>query len=311
MLIRAITLCLALGLVSTALAKQKPLPMPLAQELPVEVVLNQQELAVEVPDNSGMATQFGLLGALIGSAIESAQVANAEKRVVDIRNLLIDYQFDKQFEKSIRAKLASEGLSPHPEIVVMPTPWDSVKASQANEQSRQGILVVAPRYIMWNTFETMRVRMTVMLVDRERKPNGKVKERVRLLKTYTENFSISHLPGSYADQDAERWKSLGKDQLSALLDEGIDQITDMLVYDFSPAGRAESERKVKREKASLSGLTYPGRELRSGKDWVWVRTGWSQYSVINSYHPISSQNSVPITPSAANSASGTAPGSFQ
>ena len=64
-------------------AKQEPLPLPLEPQLSVELILGQQEMAVDVPDSSAATAQFGLIGALVGSAIENAQVQNAEKRVVD------------------------------------------------------------------------------------------------------------------------------------------------------------------------------------------------------------------------------------
>ena len=79
-MIRRVCLAVVLAVLSVGVsAKQKPLPMPLAPALPVEVVLNQHELAVDVPNTAAaMGGQFGLLGALIGSGIQNAQVKNAE-----------------------------------------------------------------------------------------------------------------------------------------------------------------------------------------------------------------------------------------
>src|SRR5688572_13899149 len=52
-MIRRIWLAVALAsLCFTVSAKPAPLPVPLAQDLPVEVVFNQHELAVVVPDTA-------------------------------------------------------------------------------------------------------------------------------------------------------------------------------------------------------------------------------------------------------------------
>lgn len=82
--------CLAIGMAALCFnvsAKTKPLPMPLAPELPVEIVMNQHELAVDVPETAtAMGAQFGLIVALIGSAIQNSQVKKAEERAAPIRD---------------------------------------------------------------------------------------------------------------------------------------------------------------------------------------------------------------------------------
>jgi hypothetical protein len=286
MSLRAFVLCLALGSSVLAQAKQKPLPMPLAEQLPVEIVLSQQEMGVEVPDNSAVAAQFGLIGALIGAAIQTTQVANAEKRIVDIRNLMIDYRFNDKMEAALRAKLATPGISPDPQITVMPTPWDAAKAVQANEQPRQGVMVIVPRYVMYNNFELMRINLTVMIVDRTLKSNGKLKEKIRVYKNYVYNFPMTRIAGSGAEEDAARWEALGKDGLAALLDTGIEQVTDIVAYDFSEQGRADALVKLAKEKVSIAGFDYNGRKVRGTDEYVWVRSGPMRYSSITGYHPV-------------------------
>ena len=65
-------ICLALGLALSCFAvaaKPAEVPMPVAQELPVELVFNQQELEVEVPQTaSAVGMQFGLIGLFGGIA---------------------------------------------------------------------------------------------------------------------------------------------------------------------------------------------------------------------------------------------------
>lgn len=62
-----------------ALAKQAPVASPVADQVPVMVVLDQRELLVP-PANTGAAvgSQFGLLGAIIGAAVDNS--ANKKTR---------------------------------------------------------------------------------------------------------------------------------------------------------------------------------------------------------------------------------------
>jgi hypothetical protein len=288
---------LLLGLAfNAAAAKFEPLPMPVEQALPVEVILGQQELEVDVPDNSGVAAQFGLLGALVGSAISNAQVQNAEKRVVDIRNQLVGYRFNEQFEKAIRVALVSEGISPNPQIIIRQTPWDSASAERklvAGE--KQTVLVVVPRYSIMNTFEQMSVSMRVYYVQRELKKNGKPKETYLFNRNYSFLIPMDKLAGSQAAEDSMRWSGLGKDQLVALLDQGIKQVTEMFVYDFSPEGRALSLQPNKGMSGTLNGKKYVGRVLRQTEDFIWVQNGKKLYQTINGFQPITG---VPAKPTA-------------
>ena len=265
-------------------AKPKPLPMPLAQDLPVEVVLSQHELAVEVPNTAGMmGAQFGLIGALVGSAVQNSQVKKAEERVVPIRDAMLAYRFNERVEAVLRAKLASEGLSPNPSIKVMSTPWDAADAQQDKQAMPLHAMVVTPRYAIDSNFGTLSVSLLAQLVDRTLKPNGKVKTKVQFSRNYVFNFPLA---GALGDDNPQRWAGLGGERLGALLDQGIAQSTDMLVHDFSPAGRAESEQKVKREKATLKGATYAGRAIRQTEEWVWVRSGNGYLATLQGYQPV-------------------------
>ena len=82
-------------------------------------IVNQQELDALFPvQNSGaVSVQFGLIGALIGSAIDaSANSTSAEKatnNLSPIRNKLINYNFDDVLQSSIKNKLKQ-----HPNLLL-------------------------------------------------------------------------------------------------------------------------------------------------------------------------------------------------
>ena len=273
-------LCMALS----ATAAKQPLPLPLAGELEVELVQEQQELAVDVPDSSAAAMQFGLLGALIGSGIENAQVKNAERRVAELRNLLIDYPFQARMEARLRERLPSEGISPSPVIELRATPWLAADAA-GTLSAPQERLVLVPRYAMRNDFESMSVGLAASLVVREPRANGKVKVRAPFSRRYAFHFPLDDI-GVDADADAARWLEMGAPRLEAMLDRGVDHVVDMLVYDLSPEGRAEAETKVRRGFAQARGLEFGGRGLREGDGWVWVRSVNGAAQAVLGYEPI-------------------------
>ena len=283
MLVRLVASLAALCLSFNALAaKPVPLPMPIAQDLPVELVLSQQEVAIDVPNTaSAMGAQFGLIGALIGSAVQNSQTKTAEKRVADLRNLLLDYRFNERMEQALRAKLAGEGFSPNPQVAVMATPWDAASAKDSAKLP-QDVLVLTPRYSFTHTLDALTVRVDVRYVHRERKSNGKVKETLRFSRPYAYQYAVTDYPGEEGAID-RRWLGMGKAGVEGLVDQGIAEVADMVAYDFSAAGRAEAATKVKNDKIPFNGRIYRGRSLRATPDHVWVRSGNSWMQSVNGY----------------------------
>lgn len=282
-------LCLAFAMATVCLtvsAKPVPLPMPLAQDLPVEIVMIQNELAVDVPDTANAAgAQFGLIGALVGAGIQNAQVKAAEERVAPLRDLLIEYRFGALVEAALRAKLASEGISPRPAITVMQTQWDAAEAQQNKQAMPLHAMVITPRYSIDAGFTRLSVTMTTQVVDRTIKPNGKVKTAYRFTRAYAFHFPMTLMHGT-ADDYMRRWAGMGKARLAAMLDQGVAQSTDMLVYDFSAAGRAAWEQKIKREHVMLLGADYAGVAVRQSPEWVWMRRGKGAGQTLQGYQPV-------------------------
>lgn len=282
-------LCLAFAMATACLsasAKPVPLPTPLAQDLPVEIVMIQNELAVDVPNTASAAgAQFGLIGALVGASIQNAQVKAAEERVAPIRDLLIEYRFNELVEAALRAKLASEGISPRPAITVMKTQWDAAEAQQNKQDMPLHAMVITPRYAIDSGFTRLSVTLTTQVVDRTIKPNGKVKTAYRFTRAYAFHFPITPMPGT-ADDYVGRWTAMGKTRLAALLDQGVAQSTDMLVYDFSDAGRSAWDQKIKREQVMVNGSNYAGVAVRQSPEWVWMRLGKGFAQTLQGYQPV-------------------------
>ncbi|MPY26366.1 hypothetical protein [Shewanella sp. YLB-07] len=114
MLIRIIPAIFIAFLVSgcTATPAKQPLNAPLTNKsINVYSLISQDEIEALYPisNNSAVSAQFGLIGALVGGAIDSSiNQSNAEKAndsLVEIRNQLLDLDFDLLFEEEIRKKL--------------------------------------------------------------------------------------------------------------------------------------------------------------------------------------------------------------
>lgn len=283
--------CAAIVSLPAHAAKPEVPAMPIAERLPVEIVLAQQELAIDVPA-TGAATGAavgGLLGALIGTAIDKAAVSNGEERAAELRNQLVDYPFNQRMEAALREKLPSEGLSPQPQISVCNAPAASgaqFLAIGCSVAPATGVLVIVPRYAIDAKFENLVVQVNAHLIDRETKSNGKPKVRNRLTYAYHFNFPIDQVDGEKPEQTAVRWSALGSAPLAMLLDTGVAQVTDMIVYDFSAEGRAE--RAVpKRGSTAFNGRMFNGQQVRTGKDWVWSRMGKHSGGALHGYYPVS------------------------
>ncbi len=158
----------ALFAVSAHAAKPLTQPMPLGENLAVEVVLNQQEVGVDVSETNAMMAGGGLLGALIVAGVDNARTKNAEERIVPIRDLMIAYKFNDAFERELRAKLPSQGISTTPMFVVHNTSLGAIDAQNSN-QSASRAFVLTPRYALDNRFDRMTVRLTAQMVERHPK----------------------------------------------------------------------------------------------------------------------------------------------
>jgi hypothetical protein len=274
----------AFALSFNTLAANKNVPTPLGQQLPVEVVLNQQELGVDVSTNGAAvagAVIGGLIGGLVSAAIANAQLKAAEERVSPLRDLLIGYDFNKELEAELRAKLPSEGISLNPAITTMPTHWAVLDPESGKQLPRQA-LVLIPRYSIDSKFATLRVQIHAQLIERTPKSNGKLKGKVLFNRFYGFNHQIKD--GKLED-NLQQWTSLGSDGMGTLLDQSIEQVAAMIVHDFTPEGRSEWARRPAKKGAVLKGQAYPGVAVRTTDDVIWVRNG-PRMMMLNGHRPL-------------------------
>lgn len=264
-------------------AKPISVPIPVADQLQVEMIESQQEIAVSVSGTAqAVGMQFGLIGAIIGSAVQNEQVKKAEARVAPLRDVLVDYHFNRKMEAALRGKLNSEGISPAPILSVMATGWDAHDAQQA-AQLPPSAMVLRPSYSVDSDFSKITVSLNASLVERAIKANGKVKATPSFSRAYSFQFPLQGLRNEQPEKD---WLGFGKEGLAILLDQGIAQVTDMLVQDFSAEGRSMWDAKPKKESVVVAGTVYPGLPVRQGADWAWVRIGKGGMQTVQGYQPL-------------------------
>ncbi len=274
-------LCLA-GLLALAFdASAGVVPKPIAPQLQVEVVQAQQEIAIDVPTTaSNVGMQFGLIGALVGSAIQHSQAQGAEQRVTAVRDALVGYDFNARLEQALRVKLVSDAISPEPQFTLL-TPVAVAERTAARSEIPAQALVLVPRYSFDYEMSKLTVRIDATLENRERKGNGKYKFRSQFKHAYAFSFPIAN-----PAKTAQPWLDQGRAGLAALLDQGVAQVTDMIAYDFSDAGRAEWDRDNRKQFARVKDRGYPGLPIRQEADYVWVRTGKFDAQVVQGWQPL-------------------------
>jgi hypothetical protein len=251
----------------------KPQPTPLAQRLVIEVVNNRPVLGLDVPDMSAANGMIGGMTLGIGGVISGmASSASHDPGSPSSRDLarlqehLGDYDFNAVIEAAIRSRIASPGLSPEPVFVPPSGPPDG----QAQMAFAPRALVVYPSYVVDYRFDRLKVVLFVRIVDRRLNGKGRLKTTVSFTRTYGSAFLVRD--GSQ-QENLSRWLAMPPTRLRALLDRSAEEAVDLLVHDFSDAGRREWKRSAQKKSARMRGVVFHGLPIRQDDDRVWVRSG--------------------------------------
>jgi hypothetical protein len=130
--------------------------------------------------------------------------------------------------------------------------------------------MIYPSYVIDYRYDRVKVVLFVRVMDRRLNSKGRIVADVSFRRTYSSAFLIED--GS-DDENVDRWLSLSTEQLRSLFDRASEQAVDMLVHDFSEAGRREWKRHSEKKSARLRGSVFPGLPIRQDENMVWVRSG--------------------------------------
>jgi ribosomal protein S30 len=259
-----ITAMACLTFVSGVNAKaMKEMPVPVPSQHPIELRLVQQEMAVEIPNYGAApaAVVGGLLGALVGAAINSASVANAEKRVASLRNELVDYNFNSQFEKAFREKFNASLLSSNTQVATFTTPlWNDVSEKKA--VIGQKIIAIQPGYAMSTKFDELNVTINMTVADRIQKPNGKIKVDNYYTRVYQYTTVLTE-DKQRASAGAQAATELGGKVVSNVIDHSIHELLDMMAVSLTPeiAGKTKKSARPKLKNYSLYERNFKAAEV--------------------------------------------------
>lgn len=255
-------------------------PMPVGEDLSIEVVPAAAEIQVDVPDSSAATAQFGLIGALIGSAIDNSAAKKAEAKMAPLRDKLIGISFQQELENILRERLPGSGLATTPQMHFL-TGAEQIQEAESIKQRPLRAMIVTPRYAFNTGMTNMYVRLSFSLVERTAKSSGKFKTASLFSRNYTYGFALDN-PGKPEENQA-RWLAMPDAQLVDALKKALGQSVDMVVYDFSEPGRAEwNLPPVKGERHGLLSI-QPGRKIKQENGITWVRTGKGAFQALEGF----------------------------
>lgn len=247
-------------------SERRPLPVPLAPVLPIEIVLDQKDGPVVTPMVNPLGSE-GLIPRLQGAASVKANTP----RLAEIKARMVGVDFDGKMEKALRAALASERVSPKSEIHVVREAWSDEDAF-AKSQASDGIYLKVNTFYGFDAyFNALRFSVNAWLYKLERTPKGKLKSSVLLARYYDYNISMPDVRWKVANASAWRWQRVSDDDLRAMIDEGIEQTTKMLVYDFSAEGQQDFLNEPGPKSFEWQGAKLKGKLLREEGDRIWVQ----------------------------------------
>jgi hypothetical protein len=184
----------------------------------------------------------------------------------------------------MRRKLLESGAASDTRYVVLLHP-DGSGRDYAADAPMGMVLKVGQRHAVPFDLGQMYVFADVVLVERRRKSNGKVKERLLFRRTYYFSTQLQPAFGRDPETNLARWRAIGGTEMGRLLELAMEQVTDMVAYDFSPAGRVEGAQRVGNAARRLvAGEQVYGRVLREEPTWYWTRI--AMYGDIEGRYPL-------------------------
>lgn len=270
-----LTLIFALLGTSSAVAKApKPLSLPVAPTLPVEIVLAQKDgLTVRPMVNPLSGAYTGALVTAIEDMQGKASVKANMPRLQEIRDRVTTYDFDRKMEAALRAVLASGRLSHNPQIEVVPKAWTDEEALSKTADSDGVYLRIVPFYGFDAFFNSLEVSFMVTAIRVARNASGKVHEEHLFGRDNAFFTTMPEHRWKVSNSSAWRWQRVSDDDLLAAMDEGIAQSTAMLAYDISPEGQAEFAQDRKWQKFLICHTRYNGTVARTADGLTWYRQG--------------------------------------
>jgi hypothetical protein len=286
-------------LVATGCAGARRIPLASESSAKLQTVrpiaaLNQQEIKTSiVVSNSGAA--FGLIGALVDTAVNNSAAKTVETKVVPVRNALVGWDagvaLRAALEREVRPVTA---LKAGPiEVKQLPDTKDAIAALVAQTKA-DALFLVQADYRLTPSFDAVVVTAKVSLLPCKAAAAPAPTEdasaeapKPLYLNTFVTSAGLSGFAAATTpEQAAAMWAADGGRPVRVALDGSIDELARMIAFDVvqsGPAGASSPSEKYE-PPADAPKLTsigpyatgvlngYPVRQEK-GRAWLRVATG--------------------------------------
>jgi hypothetical protein len=254
--------------------------------------LSQQELRISVVASSGGA-QFGLIGALVDSAVTNSRVKSAEAAVVPVRDALVDYDAAAALGATLKKALAPVVWLKGNSVEVRPVAADPKAVMELVRQiGTNVVLLVQTDYGLSPTFDTMVITARVSLLPRPgsgpAQPSESEDDKAPPPLYFNTVYVTARLPGFVAGhttlEDAAKLWALNRGQSARrALDGGMDELASLIAFDLEQAGPGDgsstyhgaagaAEATVIGKYGSGAATGFIVRKA-SNRSWVRLRSG--------------------------------------
>jgi len=260
-----------------AIAKKEPLAYPIAAKIRIVIDDNIRGPSMTAADGSVLSNNFGIIGGLIGSAVENAQLSKGQQRAKEVMAVLSAYPLNRKFQDAVIPVLHHEGISPNPEFFVLnPENRKSYVENMPEPGNPAYLMEMVPFLSLSHTGDVIILSTSIFIYRRELKKNGKEKMRWPAeLREYKFRYSIPMK--KYKSEDIEaatsRWLRDGEQDLTGKLDFAVTELAEMIKFDFTRSGRALWKTPPQKNIVEFDGLKYPGFEVKRTDKFVVVSTG--------------------------------------
>jgi len=233
--------------------------------------ISQQEIKTEIEQSNAGATG-GLIGAIIDSIIDHQRNKKVEKRVVSIRDSMLDYSVPDKLKLDIKAELRNINISANPKIVVANDYTRDQVKDILKKQKEDAVLILDAGYSMSPQFKIAKIHVTATLyANSEATKAATTKTHLKLPVLYHNlllaNTALGEEEASNKLERAALWVENKGKRIKDAFDNNSLQIASMLVYDINQGSLENDVEGTKRVRVMLNS----GIEVKTVSTYVWIR----------------------------------------
>lgn len=209
----------------------------------VTLGLNQEEIYVDFHVAQGGGGGYGLLGALIASAINaginSSSSEDAEKLAVPLRNATVDVNFSSEFTTALNKELKKVSWLNAKKTSVKNSYKFSTSSELTKDSASSAVLLVTAKYYVKQDINAFNIDTVLKLIPNDPAlialaNKNKPDEEVPYL--YRNNIGFTFkLPSTISDKDAaiQEWVQDNGTRIITALRKGMGEVAQLIAMDLS------------------------------------------------------------------------------